>query len=70
LVEHWDADDWARLWWVRLRLERSTETPAALARLEGRLRRRYRQYAEASFASILTFRIAGVSGWAATAPTP
>jgi PPOX class probable F420-dependent enzyme len=69
LVEHWDADDWARLWWVRFRLERSSETPATVARLEALLRDRYRQYAEAPFASILTFRITAVSGWAASPRT-
>jgi hypothetical protein len=69
LVEHWDAADWARLWWVRFRLERSAETPAAVHRIEARLRRRYRQYADTTFVSILTFRITGVSGWAASPRT-
>lgn len=70
LVERWDADDWARLWWVRLALERSNEDHDTNGRLETLLRRRYRQYADAPFASILTFRIAAVSGWSASPPTP
>ena len=65
LVDHWDAADWSRLWWVRLRLERSTEDPAATARLEMLLRDRYPQYRTAPFAAVLTFRIAGIRGWAA-----
>lgn len=70
LIEHWDADDWTRLWWVRLRLERSDETGEMVGQLEARLRRRYRQYAHATFASILTFRITAVSGWSASPRTP
>jgi PPOX class probable F420-dependent enzyme len=68
LVERWDAADWARLWWVRLRLERSAEDAPTIAGLEALLRRRYPQYATAPFASILTFRIREVSGWAARPP--
>lgn len=70
LVEHWDADDWARLWWVRLGLERSTENPITTARLEALLRSRYRQYVAAPFASILTFQITAISGWAASSRMP
>jgi PPOX class probable F420-dependent enzyme len=70
LLEHWDADDWGRLWWVRLGLERSTQDPASTARLGALLRSHYRQYADAPFASILTFRITTVSGWSAGPPTP
>jgi len=70
LIERWDADDWTRLWWVSLRLERSAETSSAVAQLEARLRHRYRQYVNAAFASILTFRITAVSGWAASPRTP
>lgn len=66
LVEHWDSDDWSRLWWVRLLLARSAESPAELALLERALRDRYAQYAGAPFLEILTFRIDHVSGWAAS----
>ncbi len=66
LVEHWDAEDWSRLWWVRLLLVRSAERPERVAELERALRGRYRQYAETAFLEILTFRIDGISGWAAS----
>ena len=29
LVEHWDAGDWSRLWWVRADLEHVAEPPPA-----------------------------------------
>ncbi len=66
LVEHWDAADWSRLWWVRLLLVRTAEPPDQLALLEGDLQDRYPQYARAPFVEILTFRIDHVSGWAAS----
>ncbi len=66
LVEHWDADDWSRLWWVRLLLVRETATEEVAERLEAALRRRYRQYATVEFVEILTFRIDHVSGWSAS----
>lgn len=65
LVEHWDAADWSRLWWVRLFLVRITEAPDRVAELEQALRGRYSQYATAPFVEILTFRIDHVGGWAA-----
>ena len=67
LVEHWDAADWSRLWWVRLLLVRTAEPPDLVAALEDALRRRYRQYATAPFVEILTFRIDQIAGWAASA---
>ena len=70
LVERWDADDWAQLWWVRLALERSTEDAATTDRLEELLRSRYLQYADVPFVTILTFRITAVSGWSAGPRTP
>lgn len=65
LVEHWDRADWSRLWWVRLRLERSDKDRSTVERLEAALRGRYPQYREAAFADLLTFRITDVTGWAA-----
>lgn len=70
LIERWDRLDWARLWWVRLRLERSTVDPAAVGRLETALRKRYPQYRDAPFAAILTFRISEVVGWTARPDPP
>jgi hypothetical protein len=66
LVEHWDAADWSRLWWVRLLLIRTEEPPDVVASLEGALRARYPQYATARFVDILTFRIDHIGGWAAS----
>jgi PPOX class probable F420-dependent enzyme len=65
LVERWDADDWARLWWVRLSLVR-TDVRAELAdALVSGLRARYSQYATIAFAAVLTFRIDRAAGWEA-----
>jgi hypothetical protein len=65
LCEHWDPDDWSRLWWVRLGLRRSEETAVTTERLEAALRRRYRQYEDQPFSGVLTFRIVAVLGWSA-----
>lgn len=65
LVEHWNAADWSRLWWVRLRLEHSDEDAATTDRLADRLRARYPQYRHDPFAAVLTFRITEVTGWSA-----
>lgn len=66
LVEHWDATDWSRLWWVRaeLRWERDVDPDrsAGLARL---LEARYPQYAGQPFARLLVLRLVGITGWAA-----
>jgi hypothetical protein len=68
LVEGWDPIDWSKLWWVRLRLEQSTEEPGAVARLETRLRERYPQYGARPFAAVLKFRITSFTGWRAGPP--
>jgi hypothetical protein len=70
LCERWDPYDWSRLWWVRLGLVRSDETPETTTRCADRLQAKYPQYAEAPFASILTFRITAIAGWAAVAEAP
>ena len=64
LVDHWDRDDWSRLWWVRaeLRLHDAADREAALA---ARLAERYAQYRDQPFARVLVLRIVGVTGWAA-----
>ena len=68
LVERWDAADWSRLWWVRLSLVRAAPGDDTLAaRLEEALRDRYPQYATATFALLITFRIEQVAGWEAGA---
>ena len=68
LVEHWDAADWSRLWWVRLSLRRTTAPPEALAALVEGLAGRYPQYRDAPFTDVLTFRMEQVGGWSAARP--
>jgi len=63
LAEHWDRDDWSRLWWVRAELEwLGPEHPAATT-LAALLERRYPQYTGQPFARVLVFRLVAVSGW-------
>jgi hypothetical protein len=66
LVEHWDAEDWSRLWWVRAHLTRLPD-PAALVTddLAARLARSVPQYADQPFHRILVCRIVAVTGWSA-----
>ena len=65
LVERWDADDWSRLWWVRVKLLRVAVPPAEVAALEGALRGRYPQYAKTTFVELLAFRVEAIGGWEA-----
>jgi hypothetical protein len=59
LVEHWDSDDWSRLWWVRADLEHVAEPPQALLdELADRLARTVPQYAETPSHRALVCRIA------------
>ena len=64
LVQHWDADDWSKLWWARAELElipeASDELRAAFSRL---LAARYHQYRDEPFDRILVFRVTRFSGW-------
>lgn len=69
LVEHWDAADWARLWWVRLSLQRGTAPEGILSALVEALRLRYPQYREAPFTEVIAFRIVRVGGWSAAKPS-
>ena len=67
LVEHWDRDDWSRLWWVRAEL-RSEDADGRAAALAARLAGRFPQYRDQPFDRVLVLRLAGVTGWAATGP--
>jgi PPOX class probable F420-dependent enzyme len=62
LVDHWDRDDWSRLWWVRAELRFQHGREEALA---ARLAERYPRYRDRPFARVLVLRIVGVTGWAA-----
>jgi hypothetical protein len=65
LVEHWDAADWSRLWWVKLSLRRADSGAELAEELERGLRDRYPQYAREPFVALLTFRIEAIGGWSA-----
>jgi hypothetical protein len=68
VCEHWDPDDWSRLWWVRAGLRRSEPDPSwADRRREGEaaLREKYDQYRGVEFAEIVSFAVVDVSGWSA-----
>lgn len=66
LVEHWETEDWSRLWWVRAQLEHVPEPPSALTdELGDRLARTVPQYADKPFHRILVCRVVAVTGWAA-----
>lgn len=66
LVEHWETEDWSRLWWVRAQLEHVPDPPTALTdELEDRLARAVPQYADKPFHRILVCRVVAVTGWAA-----
>lgn len=65
LVEHWDPDDWSRLWWVRMLLVRSEVSAERVAILERALRDRYVPYRDRAFVEVLAFRIEHVIGWEA-----
>ena len=68
LVEHWDPDDWSRLWWVRAELRSQTDADTAReAALAARLADRYPQYRGQPFDRVLVLRIVGVTGWAGSA---
>jgi hypothetical protein len=65
LVEHWDAGDWSRLWWVRAELRWQADADADLtAELGARLADRYPQYRDQPFARVLVLHIVAVTGWA------
>jgi hypothetical protein len=66
LIEHWDAEDWSSLWWVRARLEHVAEPPVAVVDdLADRLAGTVAQYADKPFHRVLVCRIVSVTGWAA-----
>ena len=68
LVEHWDREDWSRLWWVRVELRWQGDADAGrAATLAARLAERYPQYRDQPFDRVLVMRIVGVTGWAAGA---
>jgi len=67
LVEHWDAADWSRLWWVRAELRLADGDGARSDALADGLARRYPQYRDRPFARVLLLRIVAVTGWSGAA---
>ena len=68
LVEHWDPDDWSRLWWVRAELRwQGDAEPGRAAALADGLAGRYPQYRDQPFDRVLVLRIVSLTGWAAAA---
>jgi PPOX class probable F420-dependent enzyme len=66
LIEHWDREDWSRLWWVRAELRREDDD-AREAELAGRLAEAFAQYRDRPFERVLVLRVVDVTGWAALA---
>jgi PPOX class probable F420-dependent enzyme len=67
LIDHWDRDDWSRLWWVRAELRFHDDAAGRAAALATRLAERFPQYHDRPFARVLVLEIVGVTGWAAAA---
>lgn len=65
LIDHWDAEDWSRLWWVRAELRWIADPGALEDVIAEQLARRYPPYRDRPFARVLVFRVGGVSGWSA-----
>jgi hypothetical protein len=64
LVEHWDRNDWSRLWWVRAELRWQGDAAAdRAAGLAAGLAGRFPQYRDQPFDRVLVLRIVGVIGW-------
>ena len=67
LVEHWDPNDWSKLWWVRAELRWQVAFPSEREdRLSARLAERYPQYRERPFERLLVLRLVALTGWAAS----
>jgi hypothetical protein len=66
LVDLWDQNDWSRLWWVRVRLERMDDDEGRAARLADVLAAKYPQYSDKPFVRVMIFKPLVVTGWSAT----
>jgi PPOX class probable F420-dependent enzyme len=66
LADHWDGDDWSRLWWVRAELRRVTDPSADdVEALTARLAEQFAQYRDRPFTGLLVLRVVGLTGWSA-----
>ncbi len=66
LVEHWDADDWSALWWVRISLELVTSDDATRTSLRDQLAAKHPQYAQGGIEDVIVLKITDVHTWQAT----
>ena len=69
LIEHWDLEDWTKLWWVRagVRWEgHGADGHERAAALALRLSEVFPQYHDRPFSSILLLRVVAVTGWSAS----
>jgi PPOX class probable F420-dependent enzyme len=67
LVDHWDRDDWSRLWWVRAELRFQRDAADREAALAARLAERFPQYRDQPFDRVVVLRVVGLTGWSAKA---
>ena len=68
-IEHWDRNDWSKLWWVRTWLRWSGPGPTEHTEvLADRLSELFVQYRDKPFATVHEFEIVSVTGWAASDP--
>lgn len=65
LAEHWDRDDWTRLWWVRAELQFIPDADERETALADLLAARYPQYVDHPFARIIVLRIVALTAWSA-----
>jgi PPOX class probable F420-dependent enzyme len=68
LVEHWDADDWSALWWVRVTLLLAEVDANQVAELEALLRTKYPQYESGGIESVVALRLVALTSWDAGRP--
>jgi PPOX class probable F420-dependent enzyme len=70
LCEHWDREDWSRLWWVRAHLVRRPDHDVGARQrdeCEHALREKYPQYRRTEFADVVLLDVTTVVGWSAGA---
>ena len=68
LIEHWDLEDWTKLWWVRAAIRwqgHGVEEDERAAALALRLSEAFPQYRDRPFSSILLLRVVTITGWSA-----
>lgn len=67
LIEHWDRDDWSKLWWVRAELRWTGADGAGFGDvLATKLAAAFPQYRDKPFATVLVFEVERVTGWSAS----